>query len=191
MQWPAVHDNLSLVNENNIFYATYLSEYIPNNFVEAPSWIVINNYDSQLNLNFQEIYGGDAFYIPHCVASTHDSGFVVASSRYDWKTQDMERDVYVLKVNKEGLIVRVEGEKTNYSNEVVVFPNPGKNAIHIETQYLQSVLKMFNLSGILELEQNLYSKSSVVKVNDLIPGAYVYQIYKNKKMVKQGLWIKN
>ncbi|MDZ7741571.1 MAG: T9SS type A sorting domain-containing protein [Bacteroidota bacterium] len=192
VDWPAIHDNLAFTNKNSIFYASYLCQYVPDDFTEAPSWIQISNFDEDLNLQWQRLYGGDAYYIPYAVCATYDSGLLIASSRYDWNIQDMERDVHILKVNKEGLIVGTDEKSTFQTTEAILYPNPGNELINIwiSGQYKNTRFQLFDMKGKIIIEEIISGPKGCIHVEQLKPGPYLFRIFNHDGLHEEGKWIK-
>ncbi|MDZ7741565.1 MAG: T9SS type A sorting domain-containing protein [Bacteroidota bacterium] len=192
VDWPAMHSNLDFSHINNIFYVSYLSQYIPYNFSEVPSFIQISSFDEGLNLRWQRYYGGDAYYIPYSVCATYDSGLLIASSRYDWNIQDMERDVHILKVNKEGLIVGTDEKSTFQTTEAILYPNPGNELINIwiSGQYKNTRFQLFDMKGKIIIEEIISGPKGCIHVEQLKPGPYLFRIFNHDGLHEEGKWIK-
>ena len=94
-------------------------------------WIILNNLDSNLNLNWQKFYGGDAFYMLNALKATRDGGCIMLCSRYDELTQYHEYDILILKVDTNGLITTIGEGPSIPVEDVIVFPNPGKDYINV------------------------------------------------------------
>jgi len=77
-------------------------------------------------LKWQKYYGGDACYLLMSILATQDGGCVMAGSRYDYQTQNMERDVYILKVDEDGLITWAYNIP-EVTKETLIYPNPGND----------------------------------------------------------------
>jgi len=63
--------------------------------------------------------------------ATNDGGCLMVGCRYDYETQDQERDIYIAKVNSDGLIVWTQ-EIPMGKQVTTVFPNPGTNRLNIK-----------------------------------------------------------
>jgi hypothetical protein len=189
VDWTGLYNSFDFISPNNIFFAgTTNSFWYP--FQNDPSWIMLNILDSALNLKSQHFNGGDAYYLVNAVLATEDSGCVMACSRYDWLTQDNEFDVYILKVNKDGLLVSIPENNINQVNSCSVYPNPASTrlTIHFQegksTNYSNRIIEFLNASGIKVKVVKIPSISKVsISVQDLEIGVYLLNIRENGKVI--------
>ena len=178
VDWPGIHDNLDFIYPGSIYYVGFQCLFIPNNFIEAPSHIVVNKLNSDLKLSWQKYFGGDAYYMVKSIIATLDSGVVIASSRYDYLTQNMERDVYIFKVNKHGLITGVDDAHETAISEVLVYPNPGQDMMNIqlEDQHSKALIRIYDISGSLVVYKELTGGTTQIDMAGFPAGVYIYRI---------------
>lgn len=189
-EWPGIYKNLDFISPENIFYAgTSNSFWYP--FQMEPSWIMINTLDSDLNLKTQHYYGGDAYYLVNAVLATQDSGCVMACSRYDHLTQFNEFDVYILKVNKDGLLVSVPDDPMISQSVCELYPNPGIDKLYIESELDGLNVRFFDVNGKLRLSAGIGPGKNLIGTAGLASGIYLYQIHNQKdKLIQSGKWLK-
>ena len=191
INYPGSGRNMDFIESNNIYYGG-VANFIPGHYpwqVE-PSWIMLNNLDSNLNINWQRFYGGDAFYYLWGLRATQDGGCIMLCTRYDHNTQYHEYDIYILKVDSLGLITNInENTKINISN-AIVYPNPGRNQIFVKTGYKNSYFELFDITGKILLKKFIQGNSAEVNVSHLPKGIYFYRIYNNKNIYETGKWVK-
>ena len=190
VEWPGLYKNLDFISTDNIFFAgTKNSWFFP--FQQEPSWIMLNILDSDLNLKHQQFYGGDAYYLVNAILATQDSGCVMACSRYDYLTQDEEFDVYILKVNKDGLLVGTPETESEIENLCRLYPNPGGETLTIDIPKSGLRLTMSDISGIVRFSRNLENRHNILPVSALPTGMYFYRIVNEKnEAISVGKWIK-
>jgi hypothetical protein len=190
IDWPATYESLDFISPNNIFLAgSSNSNWFP--FQNEPSWIMLNVLDSNLNLKNQKFYGGDAFYIINAILATQDSGCLISCSRYDYLTQNEENDVYILKVNKDGLLVSTPENPIINTKTCYIYPNPGNDLLNINSPLDQLHIQLFNLTGILECAAELSVGTNSISVSNLPAGIYLYRIFdQNNRIIQSGEWIK-
>jgi len=129
-EWNGLYQSVDFISNNQIYFAgTKNSNLYP--FQADPSWIMLNILDSNLNLKSQHFYGGDAYYLVNAVLATQDSGCVLSCSRYDYHTQSSEYDIYILKVNKEGLLTSTSELPKISVNEFIIYPNPARDQVTV------------------------------------------------------------
>ena len=197
IDWPGIHDNLDYVYPGSIYYVGFQSPFIPNNFIESPSHIMVNKLNSDLKLSWQKYFGGDAYYMVKSILATSDSGVVIASSRYDYLTQNMERDVHIFKVNKNGLITGVDNAYETGDFKVRVCPNPFKKETCLHLQFnnpgsVKIIISDIQGKRIKTLHDSYMSKgeyqlswNGTNKYGNQTPdGIYLMSIYKNGEFVE-------
>ena len=67
---------------------------LPFNYLKILSWIILTEFDTNLNIHWQNYYGGDVNYQLNTVLATTDSGFIMACSRYDHNIQNNEYGIW-------------------------------------------------------------------------------------------------
>lgn len=159
-----------------------------------PSWYALVQTDSMLNIRWEKFYGGDAYYNLENLIATNDGGCIMAGTRFDYQEHPFlqERDIYIIKVNADGLITSTDGNVSPIVKEAIAYPNPGNDflKLRIAVQHKQSVFKLFDISGRLVLEENIEGKTSEVNTQFLKPGTYVYSITSNNGLNESGKWVK-
>jgi hypothetical protein len=183
-------DHLDFRNPDTIFFAG-VGNIIPEDFPyqTEPSWIIVNCLDSNLNLRWQTLYGGDAFYFSWEVYATSDGGCIVAASRYDYTQPEYDYDVVLLKYDNSGLLTDIS-ENGDQFVSMSVYPNPGTDIIKIENDFEDAVFQLFDESGKMILSSNLDKGLNQIIVGRINSGMYVYMISIHQKPVSSGKWIK-
>jgi hypothetical protein len=190
VEWPGLFKNLDFISTDNVFYGGSYNTYAYPWQVE-PSWIMLNILDSDLNLKAQYYYGGDASYTVNAILATSDSGCVMACSRYDYLTQYNEFDVYILKVNKEGLLVSVHEIPSINFEACFIYPNPGNDAFHANSSTENLLLQLFDMTGKLQVEIPIEKGDNLVQVPALPAGIFLYRIIDSKnQLIQAGKWVK-
>lgn len=187
---PGQVKSLDFIDSNNIFFCGSTNSYgWP--FQNDPSWIIVNILDSSLNIKSQQFYGGDAFYLVNSVLATQDGGCVISCSRYDYKIQYNEFDIYILKVNKDGLLVNIPDESSSTSLICKLHPNPGKGYFYIDSNTDNLKLELFDLTGNYCYSSMISYGVNLQLVSRLASGMYNYRILnQNDKLMQSGKWIK-
>lgn len=192
VDFPALWNGIDFQNKDSIFiggtrnmWAGYYNPW--------PSWFVVLQTDSMLNIRWERFYGGDAYYMMGKVLATHDGGCLVAGTRYDYlNTTEQETDIIILKLNSEGLITGLPENAEINMTEAIVYPNPGNEEIkvRIAAQHKQSVFELFDLNGRLVLNENFTGTDGIVNTTFLPSGTYVYKITNTSGLNETGKWIK-
>lgn len=92
---------------------------------------MLNNLDFNLNLKWQQFYGGDAFYHLRGLKATQHGGCLMYATCYDENTQFEEYDVYVLKVDSSGILTSAGNYPSFRIQQLAIFPNPARDNITI------------------------------------------------------------
>ncbi|MDY0103319.1 MAG: T9SS type A sorting domain-containing protein [Lentimicrobium sp.] len=164
-------------------------------FQQGPSWIFINRINKNFELIDQHFYGGDAFYFPFDMKGTKDGNVMVIGSRYDSQAIPhlYQKDIFVLCVNNEGLIVNIDQPNEPKTQEAIVFPNPGSNYLQVKlaVQHKNAKIRLFDTNGRAMLEKEVSCDEERVSTTHLRTGTYIYSITAKGKVIGQGKWIKN
>ena len=192
VDFPAFWGGIDFKNKDSIFiggtrdmWGSYYNTW--------PSWFVILQTDSLLNIRWERFYGGDAYYMMGKLIATNDGGCIVAGTRYDYmNTTELETDIIVLKLNGDGLITSNKGKPSIKMREAIVYPNPGDKEIvvRIAIQYKNSVFELFDINGRHILKQYFAGTKGTVNTTFLERGTYIYRITSNDGLYETGQWIK-
>ncbi len=191
VDYPGIYDNLDFVSENAIYYGGTSNLNEGTLFPSMPSWFMLNKLDTNLNLYWQKYYGGDAYYELWSILATQDGGCVMAGTRYDHQTQNEERDVYILKVNGDGLITWVHNVP-EVTKQVLVYPNPGSGVINIKAIERDITFELYDEQGNKLVNKVLPNGNTKVNSGSLSIGVYVYRVLDVEgQVIETGKWIKN
>jgi hypothetical protein len=182
-------DHLDFRDPDTIFFVGtghILNEYP---YQSEPSWIIVNCLDSNLNLRWQTLYGGDAFYFSWEVYATSDGGCIVAASKYDYTLPEYDYDVVLLKYDNTGLLTGVTETGENPIS-MSVYPNPGNDIIKIENSFDDAVFQLFDESGRIMINTSLDKGIIQINASGINSGIYIYMISIDQKPVSSGKWIK-
>jgi hypothetical protein len=190
VDWPAYSKGISRLYEN-IFVAGTSNLDISNPFFSSqPSWFYLINLNEDLTINWQKWYGGDAYYHLCSITATKDGGCILVGTRYDYQTQYFERDVYILKVNQEGIITWTYNFPET-TRQVIVYPNPGRDEIWIKAIENNLRFDLFDINGNKILSQPI-EKEHNINTSHLQKGVYTYRILNQKsETIETGKWIKD
>jgi hypothetical protein len=154
-------------------------------------WFSLTNIDSSLQIKWQKFYGDSANYSLYGVLATKDGGILLYGTHYDTVTQSDERDIYVIKVNKDGL-VGIDNKINPIAHDAIVYPNPGSEYLMVESgpQISGSEFMMLNLNGNVVTSRILNKSHEDFPTQFLPLGVYVWEIIFKGKMIESGKWIK-
>jgi len=174
-------NNIYMCGEDGAALSTYPASY---------NHIAIARMDQDLNLIFEKYIGGDANYASASVVASPDGGVLLTCTRYDYLTQDNERDVYVLKLDSSDFTVgNVEHSTLNIS-DAIVYPNPGNNVINIRTSLQNTYFELYDIQGHLALRKPINNLITQINSQHIDPGFYTWKIIDHKQVYETGKWIK-
>ncbi len=181
------------INGTNIYLAgttnfDYGNPFYSNN----KSWYHLVKVNPDLTPVWEYWYGGDAYYFLYGIAATSDGGCIMVGNRYDYTTQSPNRDIFVVKVDVNGLVVGQNEFKEPYYSEAILTPNPGSSfaKANIGVQHSQADLYLYDLSGKQVLEAKKLTNGDHINMSALDNGVYVYHIVSNGKEIGTGKWVK-
>ncbi len=159
------------------------------------SYLRIFKVDSALNLRWQRDYNRyDGFYyFPLYTLATSDGGCLIAATRNNYNTMGEKADLYLLKVDSLGNYTPMVGlENPTTTTQTLVYPNPGKTTLTIETTEgtTGKKFRMYNSTGTLMFQQRLQTETETIDVSSLPAGIYIYETQNHNGMVERGKWVK-
>ncbi len=143
--------------------------------VPINSDIFLRRYDLGLNLDWERIYGGDAFYYVHDIAQLNTNNIAISGFRYFDET-----DVF------EGFLLIVNEEDGTVANETVfagpprlsveVFPNPVTDRVNLRLpatyNATPSRLSVFDAAGRLMIDRTNDRARQSIDVSSWPKGTY-------------------
>jgi len=189
-EYPSMQNGVS-INENNIYIGgTSNFDYHNPSYGTFDSWFHLIKINPDITPIWEYWYGGDAYYLLYSILATSDGGCILAGNRYDYETQDHERDIYIAKVNSDGLIVWTQ-EIPMDKQLTTVFPNPGTNRLNIKTNNKQLDFELINISGQVLISQIVNSNANTINTESIKSGIYFYRLFdKKNETIETGKWIK-
>lgn len=183
---PGIINNLDFINLEEIYYAGMKGYTWPEPFHPFPNELVLCKLDSGLNVEWQRTYGGDANYYLHTVLATTDGGFIMCAGRYDHNYQDEELDVYILKVDSNGILTSLTDVESQ-RNEVFVYPNPASSYINIaSSSYYNIEIVIYDLHGHVILHEELNGSNHKINIECLSPDLYIYKVWDDNGFTDSG-----
>ncbi|MEI6884551.1 MAG: T9SS type A sorting domain-containing protein [Bacteroidota bacterium] len=191
VSYPAYNTNIDFINEQNIYLGGVVNQDWGGIFSYNQSFIVLGKLDSSLSLTWQKYYGGDMYYMVWSVIATTDGGCIIGATSNDYAIQGENRDIYILKVDSNGLITGISDPPDSDLKRNLVYPNPGNEILNIETSLKQSTLSLYDLSGRLVSTTELHVGRNSINTQSINPGLYIFKISENSVITACGKWIKS
>jgi hypothetical protein len=107
-----------------------------------------------------------------------DGGVFVIAATYDWHAPDNYLDIAVYKIDEEGNVLTSIHTSTAVEDDVLIFPNPFEDIIHVQLngKFNANRIDMFNAIGGLVYTSSITNGSNILTLPSLSPGAYFYVI---------------
>ncbi len=192
--FPAIWNGVDLNKKDSVYIGgTENMDFYSPWYGNQPSWFVVIQTDSLLNIRWERFYGGDAYYNMTNLIASNDGGCIVAGTRYDYQNApDYLLDITILKLDSEGLITSVNEDIPEKFSEAIVFPNPGYSQLNVRiaSQYSESTFELFELNGTKVLHKDFFEKHNILNTEGLKSGSYIYQITNDIGLKESGIWIK-
>ncbi len=193
VDYAGVKDNIDFVTKDNIFFGG-TSNFIVNQWPwqTDDSWINLINLDSNLNINWQRYYGGNAFYTLYGLLATKDGGCFMYAIRYDEITQFQEYDIYILKVDSNGLLTSVRDIPNIAANELFIYPNPASSQITVQfpgvSHSSEKELLIYNHLGVKVYQAEIPDRQDemVIHTESLPVGFYFASIFSKGNQLAAG-----
>ncbi len=83
-------------------------------------------------------------------------------------------------------ITGAESKEINFSKNLIIYPNPARDFITIESPYDNVLFQVFDITGKLVLEESLKLKLKMIDISKLSQGIYQYQLLDNSFLLKNG-----
>ena len=131
------------------------------------------------------------YYMVWSVIATTDGGCIIGATSNDYAVQGENRDIYILKVDSNGLITGISNPPDADAKKNSVYPNPGSEILNIETSLKQGTLCLYDLSGRLVLTTEVDAGKNSINTQNVKPGLYIFKIYENSMIKTWGKWIKS
>jgi len=176
-------DNIYVGGNSNLNYANPF-------YSESDSWFHLVKINPDITPIWEYWYGGDAYYFMYSMIATSDGGCLMVGNRYDFEIQYLERDIYVVKVNSDGLIVWTQEIPVNNQSSTI-YPNPGRNQLNIRTSQKESEFELINQKGQVVIRQTLTNSLTSINTEQLESGIYFFRLLNNNAShIESGKWIK-
>jgi hypothetical protein len=149
-------------------------------------------FDSEMNLLGKKIFGGYSRWWFYHLLATSDGGCIITGIiREPEGNEHMEYDLYVQKVMPDDVITNIDDVGFRRNDDVLVYPNPFKNKLKIQSNQKGLKIILFDSMGRIVMEEKINNNPQDDYKTDYIKtGLYYYQISNNNRTIKCGKLIK-
>jgi len=190
--FPSMFKSIDYINYTDIFVSGIYNFDIDNYWGTMPSWVEIYNLDSLLNIRWRKYIGGDAYYFVSGIKATSDKGCFVYGNFYNYNDSILQHDIFIIKIDSLGNVVTSIPNNIQIFDNAIIYPNPGHDElmINIPGNYSETIFELYNVTGVLYLQEKFKTTQLNVNTTQLTQGIYFYRIIKNNKTISTGKWIK-
>ncbi len=196
--YPAWIQSLDFIDNNAIYFGgttKYCVSCVYSSLPQVNQPFMLIKTDSLLNTQFEYYYDFNAYLNMWSIIATPDGGCIMLGSIYDWiNAPDNNHDIFILKVDANGIFTNTKDAEKGKMSEAVIGPNPGGNIINVYiAQQIkeQVVFEMFDFTGKRVLQEIIQPTSTAtINTSMLKSGMYFYRIKTSKKEIGSGKWIK-
>ena len=189
---PAKFRSIDVKYQDKIYAAGHTDVVINlDPYLEFETRFFIAQLDNEMNINWEQYYGGDAYYIMHGVLATEDGGCLVYGRRHDFINNPGVIELYVMKVDENGDVISSNSIPLG-REEFTIFPNPFHNELYLKSESIVelSKVKIYDIAGRIMLTATNFS--SRLDTSTLPVGAFVLVVEdKTGKILFRKKIIKN
>ena len=170
------------VNDSNEVYLVYVSNSTYPVLSNQNQWITTVKMNPDGSLVWKRHFMGDADYHVYSITEAPNKGIFVFAARYDWTTQNNERDLYIYKIDKNGSMLGTPALGGLHPIEVIVYPNPFQQQLEINflnQTAQQATLTLLDVTGKMIQQQEVditFSDTHTLNTQNLPAGIYVLSI---------------
>lgn len=187
--YPALNNSIAYSNDKVFIGSTYNTQATA--FPIYNSFVRIESLNNDLNLNFQRFYGGDAYYELIDIEFTIDGGCVLSGNKYsNGENGPFERDIFILKVDENGLVTSTIDEQNFRVKNAIITPNPGKDYLQLHTGISHAKLQLHSINGHMAMEKKVNINTTTINTQSLKSGTYIWSLLKDGQIIEKGKWIK-
>lgn len=181
------YQGIDWVNPENIFIAgnVWASMYTQTTYFVA---VITENFE----ILGAKSYGGDNNTFVNAVLATEDGGCVMVGGQRDYLAGDeFDWDGYVVFFKPNDIITSATETKNPFDSDYVLFPNPGKETMIVQTACKEVQLKMYDENGRIIVEQHLNNIfRSHINTQELKAGLYFCLFIDKYGNTEYKKWIK-
>ena len=187
--WCATNITFDFSTTDSIFY-TGIKNGVPSFWINEPSWIRIGMINSNLDHIYERFYGGDGYYAPQSILKTTDGGVLVYSAYFDLTNPDYSSDIFILKLNSEGLITGTKQNDICPYLPFGLYPNPGFTLLNLNLVLNKAVLKISDIQGKMLHTQEIFFGKTTIDCSKLNAGIYMISVTNQNSEIFTQKWIK-
>ena len=186
--WPADFSSLDYIDPNNIWVVSHTKDWksSEDDWENAKVYLV----DSEMNVKGAKYFAGELdVYLISTKVLEDGSCIITGIVPKDGKPTDY--NAYIRKLMLEDITTDAEETPAQDDSDVLLFPNPVKDVLHIETFRKDLSIKLYDENGRCVVErQELHVPNTQMDIAHLPGGTYIYSVFDKERVIKTGKIIK-
>lgn len=186
--WPADFSSLDYVDPDNIWVVSHVRGWksTDDDFENARVFIV----DSEMNVKGAKYFAGDLDIYLYSTKVLEDGGCIITGT-VPKEGKPNDKNAYIRKIMLNDVLTGAEETAAIDDSDILLFPNPCYNQLHIETYRKNLSLSLFNENGKCIIEkQALIIPNTLFDIHNLSAGIYLYSVFDDNKVIETGKIIK-
>jgi hypothetical protein len=183
-----MYSGLDYVDPGNIWVASFHQTWksSKDEWERARVYIV----DSDLNFKGAKYFAGDKEVCLYTIKALEDGGCIITGNVVkDGKMDDY--NVYLRKIMPDDIFTNAEETLATDDSDVLLFPNPVKDVLHIETYRKDLSISLYDGNGkCVTGRRELHIPDTEINVSRLPGGVYSYSVFDKGKVIESGKIIK-
>ena len=176
--FPAFYDALCMQN-GYLYFAGSVYGYntLPPYGENRPSNLYIAKLDTSLNIQWEKLIGGDAYYTAMSVIGTSDGGVLMMGSRNVLDDNKNNLDIQLVKLDSNGQTTWIKNISFS-KTKIRLYPNPASIMLNIELSASEekiSEVEIYNALGQSMLSINPQSAKAQIDIRRLPSGVYIME----------------
>ncbi|HBS85140.1 MAG: hypothetical protein A2W91_01510 [Bacteroidetes bacterium GWF2_38_335] len=156
---------------------------------EQYRWFLLYKMDVSGNVIWRKYYGGECNYNLISVQATSDGGCIMSGNYFNFPEKEYpDIDAIIIKVDSLGNMINSSNIPMVMKN-FIVYPNPAKEKIFIESDASIDKVEIFDVSGIKIKKDIVNSNNYQTNISNLKKGLYFIRIYSNDSFYVEKLII--
>ena len=142
-----------------------------------PSNLYIAKLDTSLNIQWEKLIGGDAYYTAMSVIGTSDGGVLMMGSRNVLDDNKNNLDIQLVKLDSNGQTTWIKNISFS-KTKIRLYPNPASVMLNIELSASEekiSEIEIYNALGQNMLSINPQSAKAQIDIRRLPSGVYIME----------------
>jgi hypothetical protein len=180
--------SLDYVDPNNIWIVSHVRGWKSSDdeWENARVYIV----DSELNVKGAKYFAGDLDVYLYSTKVLEDGGCIITGT-VPKEGKPNDKDAYIRKIMLDDIFTNAEETPATDDSDVLLFPNPVKDVLHIETYRKGLFISLYDESGKCVTEhRELHIPGTQLNISRLSGGVYFYTVFDKEKVIETGKIIK-